>query len=123
MKQNTQYRIAVTVVFTIASFCSSDTWADKIRPLNLQQITKSAHVIFMGECTAVKSGIDPESGLMATWYTFQIHDVYKGAIGDEYVLKQYGGTDGVKTVHVPTSQYKVGETLILFLYGKSRPRF
>jgi len=102
---------------------SLPAWGDKIQPMNLRTLAESAGVIFQGECTAIKTGKDPDSNLTATWYTFRIVNGIKGEIGEEYTLKQYGGTDGDITVHAPTVQFKIGEKVILFLYGKSRIGF
>ncbi|MEW6237943.1 MAG: hypothetical protein AB1656_21350 [Candidatus Omnitrophota bacterium] len=98
-------------------------WADRVKPMSLDAITEGARTIFQGECTEIKSAKDPESGLMATWYTFKIAEGIKGKIGEQFVLKQYGGTDGKITVNVPGVKYKVGEKAVLFLYGQSQIGF
>jgi len=98
-------------------------WADRVKPMSLDAITQGAQTIFQGECTEIKSGKDPESGLMATWYTFKIAEGIKGKIGEQFVLKQYGGTDGKITVNAPNVKYQIGEKVVLFLYGVSQIGF
>ncbi len=115
----------IPIVLFISLICAihQPSYATKVKPLNLKSITKNAHVIFEGECVEVRSGEDPETGLMATWYTFRIKSGLKGKLGDEFTFKQFGGTDGDITVHVPTVTYQVGEKVVLFLYGKSEIGF
>lgn len=98
-------------------------YADRIRPMNLQQLTEGAEIIFEGECTAIRSGKDPASGLMATWFTFRVTNVLKGKLDEEFTLKQYGGQEGDVEVTSPSARYEPGESVILFLYGISRLGF
>ncbi|MGC9329059.1 MAG: hypothetical protein ACP5I1_15605 [Candidatus Hinthialibacter sp.] len=88
--------------------------------MNLEELVKGAEIIFEGECTAVRSGKDPETNLIATWYTFRITRGIKGDLGEEYILKQYGGVEGETRVKAPGVHYQAGEQVILLLYGVSR---
>ncbi len=97
--------------------------ADRIRPMNLEQLTEGAEIVFEGECTSMRSGKDPDSGLMATWYTFRVTNVLKGKLDEEFILKQYGGREGDVEVTSPSARYEPGESVILFLYGISRLGF
>ncbi len=119
-----RYRHIITllILFTLPLLIQH-AWAGKVKTLKLNQLTENAYTIFEGKCIKVKSGRDPETGLMATWYTFQVLDGIKGQMDEEFVLKQYGGTDGEITVNVPTVKYREGEIVILFLYGKSKIGF
>ncbi|RJP32561.1 MAG: hypothetical protein C4527_05915 [Candidatus Omnitrophota bacterium] len=118
-------RIPIYCIAAIAFCCIAvkDTSASKVKPLNIRELTTSAKIIFEGECVKVRSGKDADSGLLATWYTFRIKTGIKGKVGDEYTFKQFGGSDGDVTVHVPTVTYREGETVILFLYGDSEIGF
>ena len=98
-------------------------WAGKVIPLNLSQLTNGAEYIFEGVCTRISTGRDPDSQLLATWYTFQVLRCLKGKMDEDFVLKQYGGSDGDLSLKVPMVRYEVGEHVILFLYGKSRIGF
>ncbi len=97
--------------------------ADKVRPLNLEQLVEGSGVIFEGKCTDVRTGKDPDTGMISTWITFKITQGLKGKLGDEYVLKQFGGSDGTMNVKTPSVTYEVGETVVLFLYETSRIGF
>lgn len=115
--------IALGVAAAVLAGLQIPAWSGKVKPLNLAELTEGARVIFEGECVDIKSGKDPVSGLVSTWYTFRVTQVLKGELGKEYVLKQYGGTDGDLHVKVPAVEYQVGEKVILFLYGESKLGF
>lgn len=99
------------------------SWADRITPLSLTEITASAATVFEGECAEIRSGVDPESGLMATWYTFKVTEGIKGDVGETFTFKQFGGSDGERTVVSPSVKYEKGQKVILFLYGTSKIGF
>lgn len=111
--------IACIAVFIL----SSPAWADRVHPLSLPQIAASAAIIFEGECTGIRSGVDDQSGLMATWYTFKVQKSMKGNLGETFTFKQYGGSDGGRTVVSPSAKFEKGQTVIVFLYGTSRLGF
>ncbi len=115
--------VLLMAIFLLSDFSTIPAWSNKIKPLNLKSLVKSAGGIFEGECIEINSGKDPESGLMATWYTFRVREGIKGKLNDEFTLKQYGGTDGTINVHVPSVAHQVGEKVILFVYGKSKIGF
>ncbi len=115
--------IALLMAACVISLFGFNAAADKIKPLNLDKMTEAAGVIFEGECISLRSGKDPATGLMTTWFTFRITQGIKGKLDDEYVLKQYGGTDGKTKVSTPSVRYSVGEKVVLFLYGTSRLGF
>jgi len=115
--------IALSVAAAVLAGWQIPAWSGKVKPLNLTELTEGARVIFAGECVDIRSGRDSVSGLVATWYTFRVTQVIKGTLGKEYVLKQYGGTDGDLHVKVPAVEYQAGEKVILFLYGESKLGF
>lgn len=84
-------------------------------PLNLEEITNSAGLIFSGVCTD-KEEIenDPESNLPVYKYTFQVIEAIKGLDPSEkeVTFKQWKPT-------VKGAGYDIGEKYILFLYPKS----
>lgn len=99
------------------------SWADRITPLSLTEIATSAATVFEGECTEVRSGLDAESGMIATWYTFKVTEGIKGDLDETFTFKQYGGSDGERTVVSPSAQYEKSQKVILFLYGTSKIGF
>jgi hypothetical protein len=98
-------------------------FASKIKPLNLTSLSMSAGLIFEGECIDIQSGKDKETGLMATWYTFKVLDAIKGRPAETETIKQYGGQEGDIVLQTQTTQYKIGEKAILFLYSQSQIGF
>ncbi|MDX9755237.1 MAG: hypothetical protein RBU29_14825 [bacterium] len=98
-------------------------WAVQLKPLSLPQLSQGAGIIFEGECVAIRTGQDAESGFIATWYTFNVLECLKGKTGETVTIKQYGGSDGKITVHAPITSYQVGERVILFLYAQSKIGF
>ncbi|MBZ0254900.1 hypothetical protein K8I31_02490 [bacterium] len=117
MIQRTLYIILLLIPLALFS------WADRITPLSLTEITTSAATVFEGECIEVRSGVDSESGMLATWYTFKVAEGIKGDVGETFTFKQYGGSDGERTVVSPSVKYEKGQKVILFLYGTSKIGF
>ncbi|MBI1389358.1 MAG: hypothetical protein GC154_13020 [bacterium] len=113
---------AALAALTILTF-NAPGWCDQIKPMALSEITRSAEIIFEGECLDVRSGLDPESGLAATWYTFRVLDGVKGGLDETFVLKQYGGVINQTMTHSPSASYEKGEHVIVFLYGISKIGF
>lgn len=93
--------------------------AVRTRLMNLNSIIDSAAIIFEGECIAARTGHDPESNFLATWYTFRVDRPIKGDLGKEFILKQFGGSEGDEHMPSPAVPYEIGEKLVLFVYGKS----
>ena len=87
--------------------------------MNLPQIVEDAGKIFVGRCTGVRSGEDPETGLVVTWFTFEVLQGIKGVLGETETIKQIGGTYEGLTVTSFTSTYRVGEEVLLFVYPPS----
>lgn len=126
MNRNFSFRIAyLSVLFLLVSswIPGVECRADRVRPLNLEQLVEGAEIIFEGECTAVRTGKDPDSGMMATWYTFRVTLGIMGDLGETYEFKQYGGSEGDAHVQGPSVRYQPGEKVLLFLYGVSKLGF
>ncbi|MDP8244475.1 MAG: hypothetical protein P9L94_10380 [Candidatus Hinthialibacter antarcticus] len=102
---------------------SIHAWADRVHPLSLPEIAASAATIFEGECVDIRSGVDEQSGLLATWYTFKVTNRIKGDLSETFTFKQYGGSDGERRIASPSAQYEKGKTVIVFLYGTSKIGF
>ena len=95
-------------------------WATKVKSLSLDKICKSAGKIFEGECTDIKTGKDPESGFLCTWYTFKVADGIKGKPAETETIKVYGGSEGNMTVHSMIANFTKGEKAIVFFYPPSQ---
>lgn len=105
----------------LALFCFAVTVveASRVLPMNLPQIVEDAGKIFVGKCIEVKSGQDPETGLIVTWITFKVSRGVKGDVGETETIKQIGGTHEELTVTSFTPTFKVGEEILLFVYPAS----
>jgi len=110
---------AILVLFIIPLFSSIECRADRVRPMNLEQLVDGAELIFEGECTAVRTGKDSASGMLATWFTFRVTRRIMGDVGETFELKQFGGSEGDTHMQGPSVRYQVGEQVLLFLYGVS----
>ncbi len=108
------------VIFLALIFLSAGAaQSSKVLPLNLPQIVEDAGKIFVGKCTEVKSGKDPESQLVVTWITFKVSRGIKGDVQETETIKQIGGSHEGLTVSTFTPKFKVGEEVLLFVYPPS----
>jgi len=107
------------VFFALILLSAGMAQSSKVLPLNLPQIVEDAGKIFVGKCTVVKSGKDPESQLIVTWITFKVSQGIKGDIEETETIKQVGGSHEGVTVSSFTPKFKVGEEVLLFVYPNS----
>jgi hypothetical protein len=106
--------------FALLLTSASGSWASKIKPLNLSELSGSAGKIFEGKCLERRSGRDEATGQIVTWYTFQVLEPIKGKFEETITFKQYGGSDNNIVMQTHIAQYEVGEVAILFLYPPSK---
>jgi hypothetical protein len=116
----------ILVAAWLALFTALPALATSVLPLDLGQIIDQAAVAFQGTVTDVRSGRDPQTGVLVTMTTFRVDDVLKGEVAQSYTLKQIGGTDSTtgmsfRTMGMPT--YKAGQTYVIFLHGVSSVGF
>ena len=100
--------------------------ATSVVPLYLDEIIDTASVAFEGVCLENRTGRDPQTGLLATFTTFEVGEVLKGSVGSTYTIKQIGGEDKAEGRHfkifgVPT--FAPGQGYIVFLAGVSPQGF
>lgn len=100
--------------------------ATSVLPLYLDEIVDQSAVAFEGTCTGNRSERDPQTGMVVTYTTFQVHDVLKGQAGPVHTVKQVGGTLSAenlvfKVESVPT--FEVGQDYVVFFAGASRLGF
>lgn len=111
-------------IFIFCTTFSNNIWASKVLPLNIDNILSQAEIIFEGECINVRTGEDKDTGLLATWFTFKIHEAIKGDLEETFTFKQIGGQDEAgSSMILPLAHYHQGERVILFLYGESELGF
>lgn len=110
----------------LAAFSALPAVATTIRPLDLGQVIDLSALAFQGTVVDVKSGRDPQTGLLATLVTFRVDDVLKGDLPASYTVKQIGGEDaasgrGYRVHGVPT--YTVGASYVVFMTSASSAGF
>ncbi|HUQ26978.1 MAG TPA: hypothetical protein VM051_00205 [Usitatibacter sp.] len=97
-----------------------------VRELYLEEIIDDAAIVFQGTVTENRSARDPEANRIVTYTTFVVQDVLKGDVGSTHTIKQLGGHlagEGIGyKAHVRTT-FDVGQTYVVFLYGKSSVGF
>lgn len=98
--------------------------ATSVLPLYLDEIVDQAAIAFQGTVTEVHSERDTD-GRVVTYTTFAVHDQLKGNTGATHTIKQIGGDlpdgTGLRVHGVP--KFTVGQTVVVFLYGKSSKGF
>lgn len=112
-------RYPIWIVAPLLALLSNQAWSDRIIPMSLTEIVQASATVFEGECVHVRTGRDPNTGLLATWYEFTVLEGIEGDFGETFTVMQFGGSDGDITVYSPTASYSLGERVILFLYGES----
>ena len=110
----------------LAVFSALPAFATSVLPLDLGQVIDQAVVAFQGTAVDVKTGKDPQTGMLVTLTTFRVDDVLKGSVPAMYTIKQIGGTDAsagltFKAYGVPS--YTVGQSYVLFMNGVSSAGF
>jgi hypothetical protein len=100
--------------------------ATSVVPLYLDEIVDTATTVIHGTCIGNRSDRDPQTGMIVTYTTFQVHDVMKGNAGFTHVIKQIGGelpdkSFGFKVQGIP--RFTVGQSYVVFLAGVSSAGF
>ena len=94
--------------------------AMSVLPLYMDEIVTDAAIAFQGKSLKSHSELDPQTGSIVTYSTFEVQEVLKGEVGVTHTIKQIGGKiqgEINQVTGVPT--FTVGESYILFLYGVS----
>ena len=87
-------------------------------PPTFDQLVFNAEIIFEGTVTTMRSewagqGADRH---IVTYVTFKIEDAIKGAPGDTYTIRMFGGTVDGQTMEVTDApRFKAGDRDILFV--------
>lgn len=108
----------------LAGLVPSLLFASRVRPVNLEELTRRADRIFHGRCVEVRPALDPDLGLTVTYVTFVPQRAIKGSFrGGRLTIKLLGDQSpaapvGAAIEGLPT--FQVGEEVILFLHGDSR---
>lgn len=116
-------KLALLIPFVLFICTGNPVFAGKVIPLSISKITKAAEFVFEGKCIEIKTGKDDESGMIATWFTFEVIQPIKGKLDKTFTFKQLGGSDQHQIMNVPITKYEKDEHIILFLYPKSEIGF
>lgn len=96
--------------------------ATSLLPLNLEQLSTRASLIFYGTVISNQVEKDSQSGQIVTLTEFEVVDLIKGNAGTRHTIKQLGGylegSDLRLHIHgVP--KYEIGNQYVIFLPEKS----
>jgi len=100
--------------------------AHSVRDLYLEEIIDDANIAFQGTVTENRVARDPESHRIVTYTTFLVQDVLKGNVESTHTIKQLGGALPAENIGYKVdvrTTFNVGETYVVFLYGKSQVGF
>ena len=87
-------------------------------PPTFDELVSRAEVIFQGTVTDVRSQWTGEGAQhrIESYVTFKVEDAIKGAPGESYTLRMFGGTVDGETMEVSDSpKFKVGDRDIIFV--------
>ncbi|MEN3370493.1 MAG: hypothetical protein V7609_2636 [Verrucomicrobiota bacterium] len=97
--------------------------ATTVIPPTFDQLVSQAEFIFQGTVTGTNPQWAGEGGErhIVTYVTFKIEDPIKGALGDTYTVRMFGGTvDGHTMEATDTPRFKVGDRDILFVENNGK---
>lgn len=117
-------RIVLAAWLAVAT--AMPAFATSVLPLNLAQVIDQSATAFQGTCIDVRTGRDPQTGMLVTMTTFRVDDVLKGEVGATYTVKQVGGEEPSARMHFKVHgmpKYTVGESYMLFMNGVSSAGF
>lgn len=114
------------LLFALTALCGLQAGATTVLPVSLQRMSGTAELIFHGRVIDNEVRFDDISGRVATFTTFAVIDVIKGAAGDTHTIKQIGGqlpNARVRQIIHGVPQFSVGAEYVVFLPAVSRLGF
>ena len=113
-----------SIIFSATLYLSSihSVSATSLLPINLEQLSTRATIIFYGTVLNNQVKNDAASGHIATFTEFEVIELIKGNTANKHTIKQIGGhlkeTNTTLRIHgVP--EYRVGNEYVIFLPEKS----
>jgi hypothetical protein len=112
----------ISTLVSLALSCALVTVeASQVRSIDLEQMTQRAARIFSGRCVATEVVFDATVGGRVTVATFSVDRGVKGTPERTVTVRMLGASTGDRregdTAGVPA--FRVGEEVVLFLYGES----
>jgi len=93
-------------------------YASSVRPLELEELVRQSHQIFVGRVVATRQGTMPDSHLAYTEYTVSVSDWIKGGSSPTLTFRQLGRSGGA--LFIPgLPQYRKGDEVLLFIHQPS----
>lgn len=120
------YKRILLAMWLAAAAALAPAFATTVLPLDLGQIVEQSATAFEGTVVDSRTGRDPQTGMLVTMTTFQVHDVLKGEPGRTFTIKQVGGTSAAEGLHFRIQgipRFDVGESYVVFLPGISSAGF
>jgi hypothetical protein len=79
------------LIITTLCALSATAHAIQVVSVNLEGLVEKAGMIFEGTCLSVEHRAD-DQGLLATYTTFTVHQIWKGQLPQTITIKTYGGS-------------------------------
>ena len=114
----TIFRTISALAVPLLLFSSLQAAATSVLPISLERMTAAAEVIFHGKAVSNEVRLDPVSGRVATFTSFEVLELIKGKTGDRHTIKQIGGQSpdsNVRQVIHGVPQFTTGEEYVVFL--------
>lgn len=92
--------------------------ATSVRALELEELVRQSHQIFVGRVIATRQGTIPDSNLDYMEYTVSVSDWIKGGSSPTVKFRQLGRPGGALLVP-GLPRYKKGEEVLLFIHQPS----
>ncbi len=110
----TRFLLSLSLLAVVASTARATT----VIPPSFDQLVGQAELIFQGTVTDVRSQWVGEGAqrLIVSYVSFRVEDTLKGAPGQTYAIRMYGGTVGEDTMGISDGPiFHVGDREILFV--------
>ncbi len=102
------------------TLCIGSAAFAQLRTLSLQEVVAAAGAIFSGKVIKVWSERDAATDFIVTCTQVEVQDAVRGASGNRFTFKQYGGSyGGLHVVVADMSYFSEGEEVVAFLYPAS----
>ena len=111
-------RLVKIPIFLILLLCSLQAAATSVLPVSLQRMAATAEIIFHGTAIGNEVRLDPTSGRVATFTTFEIIETIKGKVAATHTIKQIGGQlpgSNVRLVIHGVPKFTAGQEYVVFL--------
>lgn len=116
----------IGALFMVNLLSSVPAIAASLLPINLQQLSQHAHLIFYAQVSSNRVDKDKDSGHIATFTNFEVIETIKGTTSNQHSIKQLGGLDQSNNINfrihgVP--KFETGKRYVVFLPEKSKLGF